>query len=127
MLPLYLLLTKHNSGDYVRAGPRTKWGNTVSKRQALSLSSFPPSTANHSITAPPKMPVPAPLSSFSHVPETQADLAWADLETVDLSNFDDPTAKQALAQQLIRAVRSKGFLYVKVSSGRLRELGRTRG
>lgn len=62
------------------------------------------------------MPIAAPLSSYSHVPETRAALEWADLETVDLSNFDDPVAKKTLAKQLIEAVREKGFLYVKVSN-----------
>jgi len=59
------------------------------------------------------MPVAVPLSSYSHVAETKADLPWADLETVDLSHFDEVGGKQKLAAQLIEAVRTKGFLYVK--------------
>lgn len=58
------------------------------------------------------MPVPAPLSSFEHVPETKVDLPWADLPTIDLSRFH--SHKAALAEQLISAVRTKGFFYVKV-------------
>ncbi|KAK4703969.1 hypothetical protein P7C70_g2250, partial [Phenoliferia sp. Uapishka_3] len=57
------------------------------------------------------MPVPVPLSSFQHVQETTADLPWADLPTIDLSRFD--TDKAELAEQLITAIRTKGFFYVK--------------
>ncbi|KAM0751300.1 Clavaminate synthase-like protein [Meredithblackwellia eburnea MCA 4105] len=59
------------------------------------------------------MPAAVPLSSFSYVPETKVELEWADLETIDLSNFDDPKERKRLATQLINAVRTKGFLYVK--------------
>lgn len=59
------------------------------------------------------MPVASPLSSFQHVPETTADLQWAELPTIDLSRF--ASHKAELAEQLITAVRTKGFFYVKVN------------
>jgi len=55
----------------------------------------------------------APLSSFQHVPETQANLDWADLITIDLSLADTAEGKKKLAETLIQAVRTTGFFYVK--------------
>lgn len=58
------------------------------------------------------MPIAVPLSSYDHVPETKADLEWADLPTVDLSDIKTPEGKQRQSQLLIDAVRTKGFFYV---------------
>jgi len=43
----------------------------------------------------------------------QEDLDWADLVTLDLSSYGTPEGNKALAQFLIKAVREKGFFYVK--------------
>ncbi|KAI9151384.1 putative 2OG-Fe(II)oxygenase superfamily protein [Paramyrothecium foliicola] len=53
-----------------------------------------------------------PLHQYSHVPETQEDLDWADLPAIDLSKYGTPEGNKALAQELIEAVRTKGFFYV---------------
>jgi hypothetical protein len=44
---------------------------------------------------------------------TQEDLDWAELVTLDLAKFDSPEGKRELVDVLIRAVREKGFFYVK--------------
>ncbi|KAJ7082405.1 Clavaminate synthase-like protein [Mycena belliarum] len=63
------------------------------------------------------MPVAVPtLGSFNYVAETKASaekLPWADLVTVDLSLYHTPKGRKQLAETLIRAVREKGFFYVK--------------
>ena len=46
----------------------------------------------------------AVLPHYEQVPETSHDLDWADLVTLDLSTFDSPGGKQALAKQLQEAV-----------------------
>lgn len=37
---------------------------------------------------------------------------WADLVTLDLSTFDAPGGKEALAQQLSHALQNIGFFYI---------------
>ena len=37
---------------------------------------------------------------------------WADLGTLDLSKFDEPGGKEALAKQLFEALRTIGFFYI---------------
>ena len=80
------------------------------------------------------MPVPVELGQYNYVPETkvssrgsklvcirsithhtvsQETLDWADLVTVDLSEYGTPEGNKKLAQELIRAVREDGFFYVK--------------
>ncbi|EJU03185.1 Clavaminate synthase-like protein [Dacryopinax primogenitus] len=60
------------------------------------------------------MPVPAPqLGSYQYVPETKENLDWADLATIDLSKYGTPEGKKELAQELLDALRNKGFFYVK--------------
>lgn len=60
------------------------------------------------------MPIAIPDSyQYTHVPETQQSLDWADLPTIDLSQYStSPQADAALAQTLIEAIRTKGFFYV---------------
>ncbi|KAK3066741.1 hypothetical protein LTR53_016775 [Teratosphaeriaceae sp. CCFEE 6253] len=53
------------------------------------------------------------LSPYTRVPETHADLDWAELVTLDLGLFDTPGGKQALAEQLTYAAQHVGFFYVK--------------
>ncbi|KAK4502915.1 hypothetical protein PRZ48_006342 [Zasmidium cellare] len=53
------------------------------------------------------------ISPYKQVPETKADLDWAELVTLDLSTFDTPGGKQALADQLTYAAQHVGFFYVK--------------
>ena len=48
--------------------------------------------------------------------QTSEDLDWADLPTIDLSRFDEPGGKQALARDLLDAVTRVGF-WVVVGSG----------
>ncbi|ESK86175.1 flavonol synthase [Moniliophthora roreri MCA 2997] len=60
------------------------------------------------------MPVPVPqLGSYKYVPETKENLDWAELITIDLSQYNTPEGKKKLAEQLIFALREKGFFYVK--------------
>ena len=49
---------------------------------------------------------------YQDIPETAADLDWADLITIDLSLFDQPGGKQQLAAQLKQAISTVGFFYV---------------
>ncbi|KAK8065055.1 hypothetical protein PG997_011802 [Apiospora hydei] len=58
------------------------------------------------------MPHATQISQYSHVPETKEDLDWADLANIDLSTYGTDEGNAALAQQLIEAVRTKGFFYV---------------
>ncbi|KZT51518.1 Clavaminate synthase-like protein [Calocera cornea HHB12733] len=60
------------------------------------------------------MPVPAPqLGSYQFVAETKENLDWADLVTIDLSKYGTEQGKKELAQELLSALRTKGFFYVK--------------
>ncbi|KAJ1705349.1 gibberellin 20-oxidase [Aspergillus flavus] len=52
------------------------------------------------------------LRRYVHVPETKHELDWADLVTLDLSQFDIPGGKEKLAAQLKDAVHNIGFFYV---------------
>ncbi|KAF9871190.1 2OG-Fe(II) oxygenase superfamily protein [Colletotrichum karsti] len=52
------------------------------------------------------------LYQYSHVPETQENLDWADLPTIDLAKYGTPEGNAQLAQTLIEAIRTKGFFYV---------------
>jgi hypothetical protein len=45
---------------------------------------------------------------YSTLPETKEDLPWADLITLQLSRFNEPGGKQALAEQLRQAVKLTG-------------------
>ena len=49
---------------------------------------------------------------YQDIPETTADLDWADLITIDLSQFDKPSGKAKLAAQLKTAISTVGFFYV---------------
>ncbi|USW52809.1 Putative non-hem dioxygenase domain, isopenicillin N synthase-like superfamily [Septoria linicola] len=53
------------------------------------------------------------LSPYKQVPETKADLDWAELVTLDLSQFDQSGGKEELAKQLAYAAQHVGFFYVK--------------
>ncbi|WRT68170.1 uncharacterized protein IL334_005145 [Kwoniella shivajii] len=46
------------------------------------------------------MPVKPATVPYSQTPETTADLEWAELVNLDLSTFDQPGGKEALAKQL---------------------------
>ncbi|KAL2212636.1 Clavaminate synthase-like protein [Sarocladium strictum] len=52
------------------------------------------------------------LPAYQQVPETKHELEWADLVTLDLSKFDQPGGKQALAKQLFDALQNVGFFYI---------------
>lgn len=39
-------------------------------------------------------------------------MEWADLVTLDLSTFDNPGGKEALAKQLFDALQTTGFFYI---------------
>lgn len=45
---------------------------------------------------------------YVQVPETSADLHWADLATLDLTKFDQPGGKQELATTLAKALEEIG-------------------
>lgn len=53
------------------------------------------------------------LESYTHPPETKADLPWSELVTLDLEDYDRPGGKERLAKQLEHAVHHVGFFYVK--------------
>ncbi|KAE8416794.1 hypothetical protein BDV36DRAFT_284314 [Aspergillus pseudocaelatus] len=50
---------------------------------------------------------------YDHVPVTKENLDWAELVTLDLSQYDQPGGKEELVKQLDHAVRHVGFFYVK--------------
>ncbi|KAK0615488.1 UPF0676 protein [Lasiodiplodia hormozganensis] len=50
---------------------------------------------------------------YVQAPETSQSLDWADLRTLDLSEFDRPGGKQSLASQFQKAIEEVGFFYVK--------------
>ncbi|KAK1689895.1 hypothetical protein BDP55DRAFT_712280 [Colletotrichum godetiae] len=52
------------------------------------------------------------LPVYEQVPETKYELEWADLVTLDLSKFDQPGGKEALAKQLFDAIQNIGFFYI---------------
>ncbi|KAL1636138.1 hypothetical protein SLS58_009987 [Diplodia intermedia] len=52
------------------------------------------------------------LPRYIQVPETKHELDWADLATLDLSQFDAPGGKQKLADQLFKAIQNVGFFYI---------------
>ncbi|KAF3804743.1 putative 2-oxoglutarate-dependent dioxygenase JRG21 [Colletotrichum gloeosporioides] len=52
------------------------------------------------------------LPVYHQVPETKHELEWADLVTLDLSKFDRPGGKEALAKQLFDAIQNIGFFYI---------------
>ncbi|KAI6084408.1 Clavaminate synthase-like protein [Hypoxylon rubiginosum] len=52
------------------------------------------------------------IPAYHQVPETQYELDWADLVTLDLSQFDQPGGKQKLAAQLFEAIQKIGFFYI---------------
>ncbi|KAJ4354048.1 uncharacterized protein N0V89_005781 [Didymosphaeria variabile] len=51
-----------------------------------------------------------PVLTYNQVPETQFELLWADLATLDLSLFDTPGGKEKLAKQLLQAIDKIGNL-----------------
>ncbi|KAI4861004.1 Clavaminate synthase-like protein [Hypoxylon rubiginosum] len=52
------------------------------------------------------------IPAYHQVPETKYELDWADLVTLDLSQFDQPGGKQRLATQLFEAIQKIGFFYI---------------
>ncbi|KAL4998638.1 hypothetical protein BDV10DRAFT_201160 [Aspergillus recurvatus] len=57
--------------------------------------------------------IQTPAIPYVQVPETSANLDWADLRTLDLSKFDLPGGKQDLAAELAKAIEDVRFFYVK--------------
>ncbi|PWY90586.1 Clavaminate synthase-like protein [Aspergillus sclerotioniger CBS 115572] len=53
------------------------------------------------------------IDSYDHVPVTKENLDWAELITLDLSQYEQPGGKRSLVKQLEHAVRHVGFFYVK--------------
>lgn len=45
-----------------------------------------------------------PLKKWQRPEKTSVDLPWADIQTIDISNFEAPGEKQRLAEQLRKAV-----------------------
>ncbi|KAI1269219.1 hypothetical protein F5Y18DRAFT_423463 [Xylariaceae sp. FL1019] len=52
------------------------------------------------------------IPTYHQIPETKYELEWADLATLDLSQFDLPGGKERLAQQLFDAIQKVGFFYI---------------
>ncbi|KAI0394729.1 Clavaminate synthase-like protein [Xylariaceae sp. FL0594] len=52
------------------------------------------------------------LPAYEQAPETKFELDWADLVTLDLSQFDQPGGKEKLASQLFEAIQNIGFFYI---------------
>jgi hypothetical protein len=50
------------------------------------------------------------LERYIHPPETQEDLPWAELVTLDLEDYARPGGKERLAKQLQHAVHHVGFV-----------------
>lgn len=50
------------------------------------------------------------LNPYTHPPETKEDLPWSELVTLDLSEYEKPGGKEALARQLEHAVQHVGFV-----------------
>lgn len=67
--------------------------------------------ALHTVGEPSIMPIalnPAeelPLPKWQRPAKTTHDLPWAEIKVLDLSTFDEPGAKQKLAEELREAVR----------------------
>ncbi|EHK99344.1 Clavaminate synthase-like protein [Glarea lozoyensis ATCC 20868] len=53
------------------------------------------------------------LPTYTHPPETNEKLNWAELVTLDLSDYEREGGKERLAAQLEHAVHHVGFFYVK--------------
>lgn len=49
---------------------------------------------------------------YQDIRETKAELEWADLVSIDLSEFEIPGGRQKLAAQLKQAISTVGFFYV---------------
>ncbi|KAI9452349.1 Clavaminate synthase-like protein [Lactarius psammicola] len=58
-------------------------------------------------------PVQVDPGPYTFVPETKVRKSVAKLVTLDLSKYGTPEGKQELAQSLIKALREKGFSYLK--------------
>jgi hypothetical protein len=50
--------------------------------------------------------------ALQSIPETKADLDWADLVTIDISTFDQPGGKEKFLAQLKEAIHKIGFFYL---------------
>lgn len=71
---------------------------------APSIAELPPSGLETSKTIP--------IKPWSRPEPTKEDLDWAPLVEIDLSRFDEPGGKEALADQLRDAVTNVGFWVV---------------
>lgn len=69
-------------------------------------------TTTQTVQNPPRDELP----TYQQAAESKYELDWADLVTLDLSQFDLPDGKQKLAKQLRDAVHNVGFFYVSCSS-----------
>ncbi|PTB35173.1 hypothetical protein M441DRAFT_94014 [Trichoderma asperellum CBS 433.97] len=55
---------------------------------------------------------PVEIPTYHQVPETAHELDWADLVTLDLSQFEELGGKARLAKQLQEAIQKIGFFYI---------------
>jgi hypothetical protein len=55
---------------------------------------------------------PVPVKPWTRPPPTTEDLDWAPLAKIDLSRFNEPGGKEALAKQLYDALTRVGFWVV---------------
>ncbi|KAL7931494.1 hypothetical protein V8C35DRAFT_329512 [Trichoderma chlorosporum] len=56
------------------------------------------------------------IPTYHQIPETTYELEWADLVTLDLSQFDQPDGKERLAKQLQEAVQKIGKRLLPIST-----------
>ncbi|KAL7421071.1 hypothetical protein Q5752_003955 [Cryptotrichosporon argae] len=76
--------------------------------------------------APPSIEGKGPLPDWDAPPATTADVDFADLRTIELSQLDsaDPAVVGALVENVKRAIKEDGFLYIKDYGVSLEQLHR---
>jgi hypothetical protein len=57
------------------------------------------------------------IPQYTQLPETNHELDWADLATLDLSKFDTESGKQELAKQLHNAIQQIGGFHANATWG----------
>ncbi|CDK24063.1 unnamed protein product [Kuraishia capsulata CBS 1993] len=60
----------------------------------------------------PSVWTPPTVPEWEYPKETTERLEWADLSTIDLTSFNEPSGKKALAEQLSQAIQKDGFFAV---------------
>lgn len=88
-------------------------GNSRSTLHDTNFKLFILCTATASCSMPSAVTLDPPIiSKWKRSAPTKKQLDWADMKTIDLSNFDSPGVKQKLAEELRDAVHTTGFFSV---------------